>query len=207
MFGLTEESDFPPVELADEDGLLAIGGDLSVSRLKQAYQRGIFPWPENDEFLLWWSPDPRFVLYPEKLKVSKSMKKLFRDQAFEVSYNQAFDQVITHCQQQKREGQEGTWITNSILKAYNELHREGIAKSVEVWQGKTLVAGLYGVEIGDIFCGESMFTHVSNASKYGLIDFVQRSSYKLIDCQTYTDHLKSLGAEFLSREAFLSYLP
>ena len=202
---------FPPVETADDDGLLAIGGELSVKRLVDAYNHGIFPWYDASQPVLWWSPDPRMVLFPEKLKVSKSMKKLFRNKAFEVTFNRDFKAVIENCANIWREGQAGTWITEEIQKAYLELHSLGIAHSVEVWDGNNLVGGLYGIYLKDkkVFCGESMFATVSNASKYGFIKLVEKlraEGVKLIDCQIYTPHLKSLGAEEISRKEFLEFL-
>ena len=198
---------FPPVSQATEDGLLAFGGDLSPERLLAAYQNGIFPWFEDDNTILWWSPDPRFVLFPSKLKVSKSMKQVLRNCDFEVTVNKDFNAVITECAKAKRPGQDSTWITNGMIEAYNTLHQLGFAKSVEVWQDQKLVAGLYGVDLNNgVFCGESMFTKVSNASKAGFISFIQNSNYKLIDCQVYTNHLESLGAEDISRDEFLKYI-
>ena len=198
---------FPPASQATEDGLLAFGGDLSPERLLAAYQNGIFPWFEDDNTILWWSPDPRFVLFPSKLKVSKSMKQVLRNCDFEVTVNKDFNAVITECAKAKRPGQDSTWITNGMIEAYNTLHQLGFAKSVEVWQDQKLVAGLYGVDLNNgVFCGESMFTKVSNASKAGFITFIQNSNYKLIDCQVYTNHLESLGAEDISRDEFLKYI-
>jgi len=206
MHHLTNEIAFPNVNKANKDGLLAIGGDLSVERLLLAYKSGIFPWFENDEPVLWWSPDPRFVLFPEKLKVSKSMKQVLRNSSFKVTTNTAFEEVIMQCSKIKRGGQSGTWITNNMIKAYTELHKLGYAKSVEVWENEELVAGFYGIDLGTVFCGESMFTKATNASKVGLISFIQNSNYKLIDCQVYTQHLESLGAEEISRNEFLEHL-
>ncbi|UPS92290.1 leucyl/phenylalanyl-tRNA--protein transferase [Bizionia sp. M204] len=204
---LNQDLWFPPVSQANEDGLLAIGGDLSVPRLLLAYQLGIFPWFEGSQPILWWSPDPRFVLFPENLKVSKSMKQVLRNADFTVSINQNFNQVITECSIAKRNGQAGTWITESMIMAYNELHKAGYAKSVEVWQEGELVGGFYGVDLGNgVFCGESMFAKVSNASKVAFITFIQNTHYQLIDCQVYTNHLERLGAEDISRDVFLEYL-
>src|SRR5690554_168608 len=204
---LTPEISFPKVHNADPEGLLAVGGDLSVERLILAYKSGIFPWYEMGQPILWWSPDPRFVLFPEKLKVSKSMKQVLRNSDFQVTINQDFKGVITECSKSKRTGQSGTWITNHMIDAYVKLHEQGVAKSVEVWQDNQLVAGLYGVDLNNgVFCGESMFTKVSNASKAGFISFIQNTHYKLIDCQVYTNHLASLGAEDISRADFLEYL-
>lgn len=207
MYILTDKIEFPAVDTATEDGLLAIGGDLSVERLLLAYKKGIFPWFEIDQPILWWSPDPRFVLYPEDLKVSKSMRKLFRQNKFEVTYNQAFRQVIEACAVISRKDQDGTWITKHMLQAYCRLHELGFATSVEVWEDDQLVGGLYGIDLKNgVFCGESMFAKVSNASKYGFISFVQQSKYKLIDCQIHTDHLESLGAKNMSRSKFIKLL-
>jgi leucyl/phenylalanyl-tRNA--protein transferase len=204
---LISEISFPNVKETNPDGLLAIGGDLSVERLTLAYKSGIFPWFENRQPILWWSPDPRFVLFPQKLKVTKSMKQVLRNSDFTVTLNQEFKAVITECAKAKREGQRGTWITKSMIDAYINLHEQGLAKSVEVWQDNNLVAGFYGVDLNNgVFCGESMFTTVSNASKVGFISFIQNTNYRLIDCQVYTNHLASLGAEDISRELFLEYL-
>lgn len=204
---LTSKIEFPKVEEADEEGLLAIGGDLSVARLLLAYQSGIFPWFNSGDPVLWWSPDPRFVLFPEKLKVSKSMKQVLKKSDFTVTVNQDFMGVIKACSLAKREGQSGTWITDTMVQAYIKLHQLGYAKSVEVWQEEELVGGLYGLDLDNgVFCGESMFAKVSNASKVAFISFIQNTNYKLIDCQVYTNHLESLGAEDISREAFLKYL-
>lgn len=204
---LSESIEFPNVSQANEDGLLAIGGDLSNARLVEAYKCGIFPWFGRDEPILWWSPDPRFVLFPKKLKVSKSMKKLLRNSDFKVTINSAFKAVIEACSKVKREGQTSSWITTNMIDAYCNLHEAGFAKSIEVWQNDQLVGGLYGIDTGnEVFCGESMFANVSNASKVGFISFIQNSNYKLIDCQVYTNHLESLGAEEISREDFMKFL-
>jgi len=205
MHHLTKNIQFPNVNEANKDGLLAIGGDLSSERLLLAYKSGIFPWFENYEPILWWSPDPRFVLFPEKLKVSKSMKQVLRNSSYVVTINKAFKEVILQCSKTKREGQKGTWISKIMINAYTKLHELGYAKSVEVWENENLVAGFYGIDLGNIFCGESMFTKMSNASKIGLITFIQNSNYKLIDCQVYTQHLESLGAEDIPRTKFLEY--
>lgn len=202
---------FPDPRKADDEGLLAYGGDLKPKRLLSAYYQGIFPWYSENEPILWWSPNPRMVLFPEKLKVSKSMQKLFKDKAFKVTYNTHFREVMENCAQIKRSGQSGTWILPEMIEAYTELHKMGYAKSVEVWEGDQLVGGLYGMYLKDkkVFCGESMFSKVSNASKYGFIDWVQQlksEGVKLIDCQVYTSHLESLGAELIPRDEFLDYL-
>ncbi|MEZ4793507.1 MAG: leucyl/phenylalanyl-tRNA--protein transferase [Gelidibacter sp.] len=207
MWHLTPKIEFPDVSSASKEGLLAVGGDLSIERLVLAYKRGIFPWFNKGEPILWWSPDPRFVLFPEKLKVSKSMRQVMRHKAITVTVNSAFEDVISMCSRTKRMGQPGTWITPIMIGAYIKLHKEGFAKSVEVWQNKELVGGLYGVDLGNgVFCGESMFSKVSNASKVGFITFIQNSDYRLIDCQVYTKHLESLGAEEISRNEFIEYL-
>lgn len=209
MYILTEKLIFPPVSDASPEGYLAIGGDLSPERLLLAYKSGIFPWFNEDEPIIWWSPDPRMVLFPEDLKVSKSMKQLLRKNVFSVTYNQAFEEVIDACATIYRPTQEGTWITEDMKNAYIKLHELGYAISVEVWQNTQLVGGLYGIDLGHIFCGESMFSKVSNASKYGFIHLVQKlqeNGCQLIDCQIHTDHLESLGAKEIPREVFMSYV-
>ncbi|MBU2921882.1 leucyl/phenylalanyl-tRNA--protein transferase [Winogradskyella psychrotolerans] len=207
MHFLTNKIEFPNVTEASADGLLAIGGDLSTARLLQAYNNGIFPWFDTAEPILWWSPDPRFVLFPEDLKVSKSMKQILKKDLFKVTTNQAFKAVIENCAQAKRPEQHGTWITDEMIEAYFKLHQLGYAKSIEVWQNEELVGGLYGIAINDdVFCGESMFAKVSNASKVGFITFIKNSNYRLIDCQLHTKHLESLGAINISRADFISYL-
>jgi leucyl/phenylalanyl-tRNA--protein transferase len=207
MHLLTKKIEFPDVSEASADGLLAIGGDLSSERLLFAYSNGIFPWFDDTEPILWWSPDPRFVLFPEDLKVSKSMKQILKKNLFKVTENRAFKDVIVNCARTKREGQRGTWITDEMIEAYIKLNKLGHAKSIEVWQNEELVGGLYGIAIKDrIFCGESMFAKVSNASKVGFIALVQNSNYKLIDCQLHTKHLESLGAKHISRSEFINCL-
>ncbi|PZW43853.1 leucyl/phenylalanyl-tRNA--protein transferase [Mesonia algae] len=211
MIILYDKEPFPAVEKADDQGLLAIGGKLSPERLLEAYRSGIFPWFEEGDPVLWWSPDPRMVLFPKDLKVSKSMKQLFKKSAFKVTYNQNFAEVIHNCSQVYRKDQEDTWITPNMISAYMKLHEFGHALSVEVWEENVLVGGLYGVYLKEkqVFCGESMFTKVSNASKYGFISLVEKlkaENIKLIDCQMHTKHLESLGAKEVPREVFLSYL-
>ena len=207
MYFLTDKIEFPNVSEASAEGLLAVGGDLSPERLLHAYFNGIFPWFQDEEPILWWSPDPRFVLFPKDLKVSKSMKQVLKKDHFKVTINKAFKAVVENCANAKRNDQDGTWITEDMLDAYYKLHRLGYAKSIEVWQNDELVGGLYGVEINDsVFCGESMFAKVSNASKVGFITFIQNSNYKLIDCQLHTKHLESLGAKNISRLDFLNYI-
>ncbi len=201
---------FPPAENATEDGVLAMGGDLSPERLIMAYQSGIFPWYNEGEPIIWYSPDPRMVLFPKQLNVSRSMQRVLKKEMFTVTYNQHFEEVITNCKTIHREGQSGTWITDDMLKAYVKLHKIGVAKSVEVWKDQELVGGIYGIDLGTVFCGESMFSKVSNASKVAFISLVQqleKDNYKLLDCQVYNDHLASLGAEEIPRETFLEYLP
>ena len=205
----SEEIAFPDPALYDfEGGLLAMGGDLSPERIWFAYQNGIFPWFNPEDDILWWCPDPRFVLFPEDLKISKSMKKILREGKFTFTENKCFEEVMKNCQAAERKGQDGTWITDEMIKAYSTLHRYGKAKSIEVWENDELVGGLYGVDLGHIFCGESMFAKVSNASKAGFIYFVEKykSEYQLIDCQIYTEHLASLGAKEIPKSEFLKIL-
>ncbi|MDA8807588.1 leucyl/phenylalanyl-tRNA--protein transferase [Flavobacteriaceae bacterium] len=209
MHQLSSEHIFPSASTANNDGVVAIGGDLNPKRILQAYKQGIFPWFESDDYLVWWSPDPRMVLFPEKLKISKSTKKILKDDCFKVTFNQSFNEVVDCCAKVKRFGQNGTWITDGLKKAYNLLHKEGHAFSVEVWKDFELVGGLYGIDLGDIFCGESMFSKENNASKIGFIHLIKelnKNGYKLIDCQVPSAHLKSLGAEEISRKQFLNYL-
>ena len=209
MHLLGSEHIFPSADSASKEGIVAIGGDLDPNRILKAYKNGIFPWFENDDHLVWWSPDPRMVLFPEKLKISKSTKKLLNENFFKVTFNQSFDEVVDSCAKVKRFGQNGTWITNGLKKAYSKLHNMGYAYSVEVWKDYELVGGLYGIDLGDVFCGESMFTKANNASKIGFVHLVKeltKNKYKLIDCQVPSAHLKSLGAEEISRKDFLKYL-
>lgn len=211
MYIVDEVLHFPEVENADHYGLLALGGDLSVQRLKLAYTNGIFPWFEEGQPILWYSPDPRMVLFFENLHISKSMKQLLRKKNFVVTINTCFDQVITNCAIAKRKDQESTWITNDMIQAYNKLHEQGSAVSVEVWQDQKLVGGLYGIDLKKeyVFCGESMFSTVSNASKIAFIylcKHYQKKDYKLIDCQMHTPHLESLGAIEIPRAEFISIL-
>lgn len=199
---------FPSVEEADEDGLLAIGGNLSVERLLHAYHKGIFPWYEGN-IPLWWCPDPRFVLFPSELKLSKSMQQLLKKNAFEFSVNKAFEEVINQCKTVYRQDQQGTWITDEVKYAYTQLHYLGYAHSVEVWLNEELVGGLYGVRLGKIFFGESMFSKTSNASKYAFVKYVEqlkKENVQLIDCQVYTEHLESLGARMIDRKDFIALL-
>jgi leucyl/phenylalanyl-tRNA--protein transferase len=205
---LSKQLWFPPVEKATPEGILAIGGDLSIDRLLLAYKSGIFPWFNEDEPPIWWCPDPRFVLSPADLYISKSMQQLFKKKAFEVTVNKAFKEVIHMCRK-TRMLKEGTWITKEIEKAYTTLHQMGYAVSVEAWKNNELVGGLYGIRIGDLFFGESMFSKVSNASKYAFIWYVkqlEKEGVVLIDCQVYTDHLGSLGAKLITRNEFIKIL-
>lgn len=206
---LTKQLWFPDPKSASEDGLLAIGGDLSLERLKLAYKSGIFPWYSQGGPILWYSPDPRMVLFPPKLKISKSLGKILDSKRFKITFNQHFEDVIANCKYIERKDQPGTWITDEMQASYIELHKQGWAKSVEVWLEGQLVGGLYGIDLGTIFCGESMFSFKPNASKVGfafLVEQLLNEQYKLIDCQVYTKHLASLGAEEISRSDFLKYL-
>ncbi|WP_108422572.1 leucyl/phenylalanyl-tRNA--protein transferase [Flagellimonas amoyensis] len=206
---LGKRLEFPSVELANEDGLLAVGGDLSPERLLLAYKSGIFPWFNDDALILWWSPDPRMVLFPDRLKISKSMRKELRSDKFRLTQDTCFEQVMEHCGQVERKGQQGTWITPDMRTAYADLHHQKIARSYEVWEENQLVGGLYGVDLGHVFCGESMFSLRPNASKYAFIKMVQelqQKRYQLIDCQVHTDHLESLGAELIPRNRFMEIL-
>ena len=196
---------FPNPALAEEDGLLAIGGDLSMDRLLLAYSNGIFPWFSDGEPILWYAPHQRCVIYPDKIKISKSMKKVMRDETFKITIDKAFAEVIHNCASTPREGQEGTWITNEMQDAYINLHEHGFAHSVEVWLNEKLVGGLYGLKINRVFCGESMFSHVSNASKAALI-LLSKTDIDLIDCQLPNDHLLSLGAELIPQAVFMEIL-
>lgn len=201
-----DEIVFPNPELADEDGLLAIGGDLSAERLILAYQHGIFPWFSDDDPICWYSPHERCVIYPDKIKVSKSMKQVLKNGGFKVTTDQAFEKVIVNCAKIPRKDQPGTWITKEMQAAYLNLHQLGWAHSVEVWKDDELVGGLYGIAIGNVFCGESMFSLVSNASKVALIFLCQQTNFKLIDCQLPNNHLLSLGAKMIDRETYMSFL-
>ncbi|MGF2412166.1 leucyl/phenylalanyl-tRNA--protein transferase [Ferruginibacter sp.] len=209
MFLLTDELIFPPAEMADEDGLLAIGGNLSTDRLLLAYKNGIFPWYNEDEPICWWCPNPRFVLFPKEIKISKSMQTVLNNGSFRFTINKAFDKVIAGCKTITRKEQEGTWIQQEVIEAYTKLHQLGFAISAEAWQQGELVGGLYGVLLGNIFFGESMFSKKSNASKFAFINLVkhlQKQNIKLIDCQVYTAHLESLGARMIDRKLFCEIL-
>lgn len=209
MYYVTKKLYFPPVEEASYEGILAIGGDLSTERLLLAYRNGIFPWFNAEEPILWWSPSERMVVAPQLYKISKSTRNLLNKKKFKVTFNQDFRAVITNCQQIERKDQDGTWITNDLIEAYVKLHEMGFAQSVEVWQNDELVGGLYGVDLGHVFCGESMFSKVSNASKIAfvtLINHLKEKNYKLLDCQVHNDHLEKLGAFEISRETFMKIL-
>jgi leucyl/phenylalanyl-tRNA--protein transferase len=206
IFRLDKRLVFPDPELAEPDGLLAVGGDLSANRLMLAYSHGIFPWYSEETPILWYSPHERFVLYPTGLRISKSMRQIMRSGKFKITVNQCFEQVINACSVVPREGQDGTWITDDMKQAYVNLHQLGHAHSYEVWQDDELVGGLYGVHVGRVFCGESMFSRVSNASKLALTYLCQSSLYDLIDCQVHTEHLESMGARFISRAEYLHLL-
>ncbi|MBC7688214.1 MAG: leucyl/phenylalanyl-tRNA--protein transferase [Aquabacterium sp.] len=209
MILLTDDIIFPPVEMADAEGLLAVGGNLSSERLLLAYRSGIFPWYNEGEPILWWSPDPRMVLSPAELKVSKSMQTVLNNGKFRFTINRSFTQVMQHCKSTFRKQQEGTWISPAMQDAYTELHQLGHAHSAEAWLNGELVGGLYGIRVGKVFCGESMFSNVSNASKFAFIKYVQqlqKEGVVLIDCQVYTPHLASLGAKLIERKKFIALL-
>lgn len=209
VFRLTKELIFPDPELAEEDGLLAVGGDLSKERLILAYSSGIFPWYSDGSPILWWSPDPRLVLKPEELRVSRSLRQIIKKDIFTVTINTAFDEVIRNCAEISRTGQQGTWITEDMIDAYIRLHRAGYAHSVESRQDGKLLGGLYGIALGKAFFGESMFAKKSNASKVAFVMLVERlskSGFSFIDCQVTTEHLKNLGAGEVSRKNFLQML-
>lgn len=202
---------FPNHDESNKDGLIAVGGDLSVERLMHAYHSGIFPWFNEGQPLLWWSPDPRMILLPESFKVSKSLKKTILSNKYKITLNTSFEEVINCCSKIKRKGQQGTWITKNMITAYLQLHKKGHAQSVEVWSDNQLVGGLYGIDLKEkkIFCGESMFSKKNNASKialYYLVKKLKTENYRLIDCQMYTSHLESLGAQEIPRHEFLKYL-
>ncbi|RBW62393.1 leucyl/phenylalanyl-tRNA--protein transferase [Tenacibaculum sp. E3R01] len=213
MIWIGEEINFPPYEVANEDGVLAFGGDLSVERLIYAYKKGIFPWFNEGEPIVWYAPQERMVLFPEDVKISKSMKQILRKKDFTITENKVFAEVVFNCKYIDRHDQYGSWITDDMEQAYIELHKKGYAKSIEVWHFDTsqnknkLVGGLYGVDLGNgVFCGESMFSKVSNMSKVAFIHLAKNLGYKLIDCQVYNEHLASLGAYEIDRSDFLKYL-
>lgn len=204
VFQLGDEVIFPPVHLASKSGILAVGGDLSPGRILTAYRHGVFPWYSDDDPIVWWAPDPRFVLFPEELRISRSMKKVLRHDVFRITYDHDFLGVISSCQKSRRK-QKGTWITEDMLRAYHTLHLLGYAHSVEAWYGEKLVGGIYGISLGSCFFGESMFSLMSNASKAALIHLVNRLKelkFKFLDCQVYTAHMETLGARFIPRAEF-----
>ena len=209
VFLLSDTIEFPLPYLASKEGLLAVGGDLSQKRLLLAYRMGIFPWFSNDEPILWWSPDPRFVLFPHEIKISKTLNKIIKKDMFRVTMDLAFNEVIKQCAQVRLQKNQGTWIVKDMIDAYCNLHESGFAHSVEVWLQGDLVGGLYGVSLGKCFFGESMFTLVSNASNVGLVklaEHLKELSFDLIDCQVPTEHLTRFGARQIPRIRFLNQL-
>ena len=209
MVRLGDDHIFPSPRSANEHGVVAYGGDLNPNRITQAYKQGIFPWFESDDNLLWWSPNPRMILYPEKIKISKSLKSVIKKNTFKVTFNKDFEEVIESCSNIKRLGQKGTWITSGLKESFLQLHEKGLAMSVEVWKDSKIVGGLYGLDLGNVFCGESMFSKSSNASKVALVNLsseLRKNNYKFIDCQIPTEHLKSMGGEEVSRDDFLKLL-
>jgi len=209
MHLLSDALYFPPVYEAISEGILAVGGDLSPERLLLAYKSGIFPWFNPGEPILWWAPKSRMVLYFDELAVSKSMRNILNKNTFTITFNQNFSEVISNCSSVKRQGQRGTWISQEMREAYCKLNELGIAKSVEVWQNNELVGGLYGIDLGSVFCGESMFSKVSNASKVAFITLanqLKNENYKLLDCQVYNEHLESLGCREIDRDDFMKLL-
>jgi leucyl/phenylalanyl-tRNA--protein transferase len=209
MFQLGKDYFFPNPNNADENGIVAFGGDLNPLRIIEAYKKGIFPWFESDKNLIWWSPDPRMILYCDKFNISKSFKVFLKKCAFRITFNKEFEEVINLCANIKRINQKGTWITKGLINSFIELHRMGKAISVEVWQDDEIVGGLYGLDLGDVFCGESMFSKSSNASKVALYYLnleLKKNNYRFIDCQVPSEHLKSLGGEIIKRENFINLL-
>ncbi len=209
IFALSDKYTFPPAHLAEKEGLLAIGGDLEPERILTAYKNGIFPWYSEDEPILWWSPNPRLVLFPEELKISKSLRKVINKEKFTITMDLAFKDVVKACAQVRLQKDEGTWITDEMINAYSKLHTMGYAHSVEAWQEDRLVGGLYGLSLGKCFFGESMFSTVSNASKVAFAQFVAHLislDFDLIDCQVKTDHLVRFGAREIPRKKFLDQL-
>jgi len=206
MIWLTETIAFPGYDCTSEEGVIALGGDLSTERLTHAYKNGIFPWFSDNDPIVWYCPFKRMVLFPAEIKISKSMQKIMNRNEFTITENTAFEAVIYNCKNIDRNDGFGTWITNDMEQAYINLHKKGIAKSIEVWFKDELVGGLYGVEINHVFCGESMFSKASNASKLAFIYLAENKNYKLIDCQIYNEHLASLGAREIDRSLFLSIL-
>ena len=209
MQQLGDDYKFPSPQSATNKGVVAVGGDLNPLRILEAYKNGIFPWFNDDENLMWWSPDPRMILFPEKIKISKSFKSFLKKKEYRVSFNENFEDVIESCSNIKRVNQKGTWITNGLKQSFIKLHQMGYAHSVEVWQNGVIIGGLYGLDLGNIFCGESMFSIKSNASKVGLYFLCQElkhNNYRFIDCQVPSQHLRTLGAVEISRDNFLKKL-
>lgn len=210
VFYLPEKDfSFPDPNLADEEGVLAVGGNLKSTTLVEAYSLSLFPWFEPDSPIIWWTPDPRFVLYPENIRIQKSMRSIFNQNKFQFSFNTCFTDVLINCASIKRKDQQGTWIDERIIKAFTNLHKKGWCHSIEVWKNKQLVGGLYGILIGNIFFGESMFSKEQNASKAALVYLCKNHKtlgIHLIDCQVHTTHLEFLGAEFMNRKEFLRIL-
>jgi leucyl/phenylalanyl-tRNA--protein transferase len=209
VFLLSDTIEFPPPHLASEEGLLAVGGDLTQKRLLLAYRMGIFPWFSNNEPILWWSPDPRLVLYPHEIKTSKTLKKIIKKEVFKVTMDLAFNEVINQCAQVRLKKNQGTWIIEDMIEAYCQLHESGFAHSVEVWRQGELAGGLYGVSLGKCFFGESMFTRISNASNIALVklvEYLKELSFNMLDCQVPTEHLTRFGARQIPRIRFLNQL-
>ncbi len=209
IYRLCEDIVFPPPELAADGGVLAVGGDLSPRRLVEAYRNGIFPWYSDDDPIIWWSPDPRYVLFPDELKVSRSMRQVMKRNSFTITFDRNFRGVIEACRSRRRRHEKGTWITDDMLEAYSELHELGLAHSVEAWKDDQLAGGLYGVSLGGCFFGESMFAAVSNSSKAAFVTLVKElhsRGFTLIDCQVHTAHLESLGARAIPRAEFMRLL-
>jgi len=209
VFKLSSKLEFPPPSLAEPNGLLCVGGDLSTERILLAYSSGIFPWYSENEPVLWWSPDPRLILYPEKIKISRSLKKKIKTNTFKVTIDQAFNDVIYACANTRIQNSEETWLTDEMIAAYKRLHKEGFAHSIECWKDDELAGGLYGISLGGCFFGESMFTNISDASKIALVklaDFLKENGFDLIDCQITTDHLTSMGGFEVPRQTFLKQL-
>lgn len=209
MFYISPQDNFPVIEIAHESGIVAIGGAVDPENLLKAYNMGVFPWYNEDNPIVWYSPRQRMVLVPKEVKISKSMRKIIRDDTFKVTFNTRFEEVIHHCKNSPRKDQEGTWLNDDLVRSMLQLHKKGIAKSVEVWQNNTLVGGLYGIDLGNIFCGESMFSLVSNASKVAFIALARKletENYSIIDCQVYNNHLASLGAIEIPRYEFKKFL-
>lgn len=208
VFYLTEKILFPPVHYAEPSGILAVGGDLEPERLLEAYSRGIFPWFSDDSPIIWWSPDPRFVIYPGDIRISRSMRQVLERRVFRITFDSAFRDVITECSMPRKQD-DGTWITDEMIEAYVKLHEMGYAHSIEAWSGDRLVGGLYGVSLGRAFFGESMFSRESNASKAAFVTLainLERIGFDIIDCQVHTDHLESLGAFEMPRDQFIGII-